>query len=190
MSKVKDYVEPMSNKEILQAFVQTLSDSNCKEAYQLLRERYDRSKVRMLHLNENGEVDDKGLVRLRPKELERMLANCGEYKTYWLIKKLHIYLADLKERASVERGEARQRWKKYQKISHYLRLTKGWVAKVYEEEAVPAIRQSQSIDFYSISCEEEAEKYLATIPPHLRGNNPEVEWILLKYPSLKKYIVE
>lgn len=186
MSKVKEYKENLTNKEILQAFVQTLSDKNCKEAYQILRERYDRSKVRMLRLNEDGEVDDKGLVRLRPKELERLLATCGEYKAYWLIKKLHRYLVDLKERASIERGEARSRWKKYQKISHYLRLTKGWVAQCYDEEVKPQIRTVQEIDFYSIQCEEEAEKYLSTIPAHLWAGNPEVEWLLTQYPNLTK----
>ena len=70
MPKVKDYEEKLTAKEILQAFVSTLSEKNCKEAYRLLRERYDKSKVRMLTLNREGVPVVDGLVRLRPKEME------------------------------------------------------------------------------------------------------------------------
>ena len=59
---IKDYEEKLTAKEILQAFVSTLSEKNCKEAYRLLRERYDKSKVRMLTLNREGVPVPDGMI--------------------------------------------------------------------------------------------------------------------------------
>lgn len=179
----------LTSKEVLQGFIQTLSERQCKEAFQFLREKYDRSKVRMVRLNVNGEEDDMGLVRLRPKELEKLLLADGEYKFYWKVKKLHTYLEDLKARAEVEAGEARQRWKTYEKISHYYRLSKGWVEECFKTEAHPPARPTETIDFYSIANIDEARRYLDTIPKTLWHNNAEVEWIIMKYPTLKEEII-
>lgn len=185
MPKVKDFEPKLSDKEILQAFVSTLSEKNCKEAYRLLRERYDKSKVRMLCLNRDGVVDQaNGLVRLRPKEFETLLATMGEYQFHWKIAKLYDWLYQLQDRAKIE-APAKKMWKQYSKISHMYRLQKGWVDEAYKREANPPPECREEIDFYSISSEEEALRYLQTLPERLRIGSPEVEFLLLRYPKLK-----
>lgn len=184
MPKVKEYVEKLTAKETLQAFVSTLSESNCKEAYRLLRERYDRSKVRMLMLNREGIPSPEGLVRLRPKEMERLLATEGEYKFHWKVAKLYDWLEELQERAKIE-PPARRMWKQYSKISHCYRLQKGWVDEAYKREANPPPSEMDCIDFYSINSEEEALRYIQTLPASLRVGSPEIEFLVARYPKLK-----
>lgn len=188
MSKVKDYEPKLTNKEILQAFVSTLSEKNCKEAYRLLRERYDKSKVRMLLLNKEGVVDNiNGLVRLRPKEMETLLATEGEYKFHWKVSRLYDWLSELSERAKVE-APAKRMWKQYTKISHFYRLQKGWVNDAYNREATPPPSELETVDFYSITSEEEALRYINTLPQSLRVGSPEVEFLILRYPKLKEIL--
>lgn len=186
MSKIKDYEPKLSDKEILQAFVSTLSEKNCKEAYKLLRERYDKSKVRMLLLNRDGVVDPiNGLVRLRPKEMERLLATEGEYQFHWKVMRLYDWLAELQERAKIE-VTARRMWKQYSKISHAYRLQKGWVDDAYRREANPPPSCREEIDFYSITSEEEALRYIETIPDSLKIGSPEIEYLVLRWPKLRE----
>ena len=186
MPRVKDYEPKLSDKEILQAFVSTLSEKNCKEAYKLLRERYDKSKVRMLLLNRDGVVDPiNGLVRLRPKEMERLLATEGEYQFHWKVMKLYDWLAELQERAKIE-TTARRMWKQYSKISHAYRLQKGWVDDAYRREANPPPSCREEIDFYSITSEEEALRYIETIPDSLKIGSPEIEYLVLRWPKLRE----
>ena len=186
MPKVKDFEQKLTAKEILQAFVSTLSEKNCKEAYRLLRERYDKSKVRMLLLNREGIPDDvHGLVRLRPKELETLLATEGEYKFHWKVTKLYDWLAELSERAKIE-APARRMWRQYTKISHFYRIQKGWVDEAYKREATPPPDALDTIDFYEINSEEEALRYIQTIPPNVRVGSPEIEFLVLRYPKLKE----
>ena len=188
MPKVKDFEPKLSDKEILQAFVSTLSEKNCKEAYKLLKERYDKSKVRMLFLNRDGAVDNtNGLVRLRPKEFETLLATMGEYQFHWKVARLYDWLAELRERAKIE-APAKKMWKQYSKISHMYRLQKGWVDDVYKLEANPPPSCREEIDFYSITSEEEALIYLETLPKHLRVGSPEVEFIILRSPKLREVL--
>lgn len=184
MPKVKEYVEKLTAKETLQAFVSTLSEANCKEAYRLLRERYDRSKVRMLTLNRDGTVDVNGLVRLRPKEMERLLATEGEYKFHWKVARLHDWLEELHERAKIE-PPAKRMWKQYSKISHTYRLQKGWVDEAYKREANPPPSEMNLVDFYSIDTEEQAYVYIRSMPEALRIGSPEVEFLVARYPKLK-----
>lgn len=185
MAKVKDYEPKLTAKETLQAFVSTLSEKNCKEAYRLLRERYDKSKVRMLTLNREGIPDINGLVRLRPKEMETLLATEGEYKFHWKVAKLYDWLAELSERAKIE-APAKRMWKQYTKISHFYRIQKGWVNDAYNREATPPPSEMNNIDFYSISSEEEALRYINLLPEAIRVGSPEVEFLVLRYPKLKE----
>ena len=81
---------------------------------------------------------------------------------------------------------ARQRLKEYNKISHYYRLTKGWVAKRFEEENPQAATSpvNETLCFQDISNEEQAQRYINELPSPLRINNPEVEFLLVQYPNL------
>ena len=150
----------------------------------MLRERFDISRPRILRVTSDGTVDSNGLVRLRPVELDKLLKTCGEYKFRWLINKLHTYLEELKERGEVE-PDAKRRFKQYQKISHYYKLTKGWVAIRYNAEGIQApTTKKTSKDFYSINSMEDAQEYIDTLPPELRIDNPEIDWLISVYPTL------
>ena len=179
----KTTTKGMDNRSILQAYIQTLSDKKCKEAYQILRERYDITRPKIIRLNAEAKPDGSGKVRLREKELERLLKTCGEYKFRWLVAKLHSYLDSLEERGECE-AECKRRLKKYGTISHYHKLSKGWVAEAYAKEVVPTRRDKEFVDFYSISNEEEAFIYVNQLPPSLRINSPEVEYLMTRYPKL------
>lgn len=150
----------------------------------MLRERFDVKRPKVLRLNADGEVDNNGLVRLRAGELEKLIQTSGEYKFRWLINKLHKYLEDLKERSESE-PDARRRFRQYQKISHYYKLTKGWVAIRYNAEGIqsPSAKKVTK-DFYSINSMEEAQEYINSLPPELRIDNPEIDWLVGVYPTL------
>lgn len=174
----------LTYQEILTSYILTLSESKCQEAYQMLRERFDVKRPKVLRLNADGEVDNNGLVRLRAGELEKLIQTSGEYKFRWLINKLHKYLEDLKERSESE-PDARRRFRQYQKISHYYKLTKGWVAIRYNAEGIqsPSAKKVTK-DFYSINSMEEAQEYINSLPPELRVDNPEIDWLVGVYPTL------
>ena len=184
MARKKKSESGLTYQEILTSYILTLSENKCQEAYQLLRERFDVSRPRMVRLNKDGVVDTSGLVRLRPGELDKLMKTCGEYKFIWLINKLHTYLEELKERGEAE-PDARRRFKQYQKISHYYKLTKGWVAIRYNAEGIQAPATSKTTrDFYSICSMEEAQEYIDSLPPELRVDNPEIDWLVSVYPLL------
>lgn len=171
--------------EVLIGYVSTLPEGKCKEAYLILRERFDVVRPRIIKLNALGEEDKNGRVRLRAGELEKLITTTSEYKFHWLINKLHSYLDNLAERAESE-APCKRRLREYEKISHYYKLTKGWVAQSYANEATPPryTKEPKAIDFYSIKTEDEAVTYVASLAPNLRINNPEVEWLTGVYPTL------
>ena len=184
MGKKKEKVT-LSPLEILTSYVSTLPESKCKEAYMILRERFDIVRPKIVKLNASGEEDRNGRVRLRAGELEKLLTTTSNFKFHWLINKLHSYLDNLAERAESE-APCKRRLREYEKISHYYKLTKGWVAQAYLTEATPPKynREPNVIDFYSIENEAQAKAYLKSIPAELRINNPEVEWLVSIYPRL------
>ena len=184
MAKKKQSVE-LNPSEVLSNYISTLSESKCKEAYQLLRERFDIVRPRIVRLNAEGQQDKNGRVRLRTGELEKLVQTTSEYKFHWLINKLHTYLDKLAEKAESE-APYKRKLKEYDKISHYYKLTKGWVAQAYLNEANPPkyLREPDVPDFYSIQNETQAKKYIDSLPPELRINNPEIEWLVGQYPSL------
>lgn len=179
MSKVK-----LTDREILESYITTLSDSKIKEAYQLLRERFDIKRPRIVKLNINGEASNLGRVRLRKGELEKLLKNTSPYKFKWLVSTLHSYLDDLSEKAQYD-ANLKRRLRQYERTSHYYKLTKGWVAQKYMLEAqANEPSKKNGLDFYAIDTKQQAEEYIKSLPPWLRIDNPEIEYLVAKYPDL------
>ena len=177
-------VKGLTDREVLTSYIITLSDNKCKEAYQILREHFDIKRPRMVKLNAEGVADPNGRVRLRQGELKKLRDKCGEYKFLWLVNTLHNYITDLEARAACD-SNLRRRLKEYQRISHYYKMTKGWVAQKYVIEGAPgAPKEPKGLDFYSISSLEDARKYVASLPRYLRIDNPEIEYLVSKYPEL------
>lgn len=175
----------LTAKETLIAYVSTLSEKNAMEAYQILLERFDIHRARCLKFNRQGIQDVNGKVRLTSKEYQRILEELGDLYFHRTVEILYDYIVYLEEKAPYELV-ARQRLKEYNKISHYYRLTKGWVAKRFEEENPQATTSpaNKTLCFQDISNEEQAQRYINELPSPLRINNPEVEFLLVQYPNL------
>lgn len=187
MGKKRKPEDKLTSAQVLQNYIATLPESKCKEAYMVLRERFDIVRPKIIKLNAEGVRDGNGRVRLRQGELDKLMKTTSDYKFHWLIFKLHNYLDFLAEKAESE-APAKRKLREYEKISHYHKLTKGWVAQAYDKEATPPKynREPNTLDFYSIKTEAQAKRYIEDLPPELRINNPEIEWLVSVYPGLLK----
>ena len=77
-----------------------------------------------------------------------------------------------------------KRLKEYNKISHYYKMTKGWVAKRYEEEhptsgACPP--QEDTLNFEDVTNKAQAITFINSIPKHLRFDNQEITFLMFEY---------
>lgn len=177
-----------TNKEILIGYISTLTDNQSKEAYQILLERFNPKRARIIKFTREGIQATNGKVRLTPKEYERIIAQCGEIYFHRAVEVLYDYIVHLEERSVCE-SLTRQRLREYNKISHYYKLTKGWVAeKVTQEMNINSQPTSnpynESLNFYDIETLEQAKEYIKSIPIELRPDNPEIEYLTVKFPTL------
>ena len=177
-----------TNQEVLLGFVATLKDGQCKEAYQMLLERFNPKRARIMKFNREAIQSVQGKVRLTPRQYEMILENCGEVYFHRAVEILYDYIVHLEERADSE-VVARRRLKEYNSISHYYKLTKGWVAQRVTDEmnVQPEATQSlynESLNFYDIETLEQAREYINQLPNELRINNPEVEFLCNRFPEL------
>lgn len=182
MAKTKDTKQ--SDRETLIAYISTLSDKKCKEAYQILLERFEIHRARCLTFNREG-IETKppeGKIRLTPNEFDRVLNEYGEQGFHELCEILYDYIVNLEERA-VSEVVARTRLKNYQKISHYYKLTKGWVAQRYTEAhpELAIINENPPLSFGLIKTKGQAIEYIKSIPNELRFDNPEIVYLVQAY---------
>jgi len=173
-----------TSKEVLIAYCTTLSEKKCKEAYQVLLERFEIHKARCLTFSRGG-VETKppeGKIRLTPNQFNMILETYGEQGFHRLCEILYDYIVYLEERAPIE-VTARRRLKEYQTISHYYKLTKGWVAERYEQEhPVPTTKlENECLSFEDINSKSDAIKFIKSIPSHLRMDNKEIAFLVMYY---------
>lgn len=176
-----------SDREILIAYITTLPDKYMKEIYQILTERYDIHRAKYILLNREG-VQAKapeGKVRLRPYQMERLIAGYGEQGFHRLVEIFWDYLDYLEKNTEcVVRGK--QKLKELQVISHYHILGKGWVAEKFVRENPQGCytlqdEQEQYIDFYDIDNKAKAIKFIQQTPIELRFDNQEIIYLVDKY---------
>lgn len=180
----------LSSKETLIAYVSTLSEGKCKIAYQALQERFEIHRKRNLLFNREGieALAPDGKVRLTPNQYQKVLEIYGELGFHRLVEILYDYIVNLEERAPVE-VTAKQRLKTYQSISHYYKMTQGWVAQRYEQEH-PEFLESKpkmvQIEFKDIDNKSKAIEYINSIPKHLRYENMEIDFLIAQYNISKE----
>lgn len=177
-----------TNKEILIGYITTLTDNQSKEAYQILLERFNPKRARIIKFTREGIQATNGKVRLTPREYERIIEQCGEIYFHRAVEVLYDYIVHLEERSVCE-SLTRQRLREYNKISHYYKLTKGWVAERITQEmninSQPTSNPyNESLNFYDIETLEQAKEYIKSIPIELRPDNPEIEYLTVKFPTL------
>ena len=172
-------------KDTLIAYCSTLSEKNCKIAFQLLQERFEIHRKKHLLFNRAGveATSPEGKVRLTPNQYKMLLEEYGELGFHRMCELLYDYIVHLEERAECELV-ARQRLKEYSKISHYYKMTKGWVAKRYEEENPTrgnSEPQEDTLNFEDVSNKTQAIKFIKSIPSHLRFDNQEITFLMFEY---------
>lgn len=188
MKKDKVKIPKLTNKETLIGYVGTLNEAQAKEAYQILLERFSCKRARVIKFNRNGIQDTSGRVRLTPREYERLIEEYGELYFHRVVEILDDYIAYLEERGESE-AHIKRRLREYQRISHYYKLTKGWVAERYKQEhninsEAISNRYNNSLSVWDIETLEQAREYLNKIPSALRINNPEIDYLYQKFPQL------
>lgn len=173
-----------SDRETLTAYISTLSNKKCKEAYQILLERFEIHRARCLTFNREGKEakPPEGKIRLTPNQFTSIIETYGELGFHELCEILYDYIIHLEERAPAE-TIARRRLKEYQKISHYYKLTKGWVAQRYSERhpEVAITNEKEPLRFEQIQTKSQAIEYIKSIPTHLRFNDPEITYLMMNY---------
>lgn len=177
--------EKLTSREALIAYCSTLNDKNCKIGLQLLQERFETHRKKHLLFNRAGleAKAPEGKVRLTPSQYKMILEEYGELGFHRMVELLYDYIVHLEERAECELV-ARQRLKEYNKISHYYKMTKGWVAKRYEEEhptsgACPP--QEDTLNFEDVTNKAQAITFINSIPKHLRFDNQEITFLMFEY---------
>lgn len=182
-------IPKLTAKETLVGYTGTLTEKQAKEAYQMLLERFSSKRARVIKLNRNGVQDPiGGKVRLTPREYERLIEEKGELYFHRVIEILYDYICYLEDRAESE-VTTRRRLKEYQRISHYYKLTKGWVAERYNQEhniqtEATSTPYNNSLSVWDIETLEQAQTFYNELPNELKINNPEVEYLATRFPGL------
>lgn len=151
-------------------------------------ERFSPKRARVIKFLREGIQSPFGKVRLTPRQYDLIIEQLGEIYFHRAVEILYDYIVYLEERAETE-VVARRRLREYNKISHYYKLTKGWVAeRVTQEMNINSEGTSnpvnESLNFYDIETLEQAQQYINELPRELRVNNPEVEFLIAKYPQI------
>lgn len=180
-------INKLTSKETLLGYVGTLTETQAKEAYQILLERFSCKRARVIKFNREGIQDKDGKIRLTPREYERVLEEQGEVYFHRAVEMLFDYLASLEERAECD-SQLRQRLRYYNRISHYQKITKGWVAQRISEEDIKSGAGTKPankiLNVYDIETLDEAIQYINELPNSLRINNPDIEYLMLRFPQL------
>ena len=89
-----------TNKEILLAFCNTLSEANSIKAYKLLTEEFEIRRPVVLKFNRDGIEDKKeGKVRLRRQDVAKITELLGEKYLLLAIQIMNDYIAYLEQQA-------------------------------------------------------------------------------------------
>jgi hypothetical protein len=179
-----------TNKEILLAFCNTLSEANSIKAYKLLTEEFEIRRPVVLKFNRDGVEDKKeGKVRLRRQDVGKITELLGEKYLLLAIQIMYDYISYLEQQAPYD-ATKRRKLRDLKTRNHYIDLTRGWVAEKIEKN-YPAINRSLDIETLSledVKTLEQARTFVKQLPSYLRINNPEVDLLVMKYPELLEEI--
>lgn len=179
-----------TNKEILLAFCNTLSEANSIKAYKLLTEEFEIRRPVVLKFNRDGVEDKKeGKVRLRRQDVGKITELLGEKYLLLAIQIMYDYISYLEQQAPYD-ATKRRKLRDLKTRNHYIDLTRGWVAEKIEKN-YPAINRSLDVETLSledVKTLEQARTFVKQLPSYLRINNPEVDLLVMKYPELLEEI--
>ena len=143
-----------SNKDILQGYIQTLSDEDCKEIYYYIT-GYKESSGKYLEFDR---------VKLTQGQYDKLIFLWGKDKTDCCIDILNNWL--------IKKGD---KVKPY--LSHYKSIM-GWVESVYyRSHPIEKVERFNS----SIDTTWKARKYINSIPKELRSDDSEVKFLVERF---------
>lgn len=188
--QLKLKIQKPTAKETLTAYVQTLTEKQSKEAYQLLLERFDCKRARVIKFDRNGvqQTNNLGKVRLTKGEYDRVIQQFGDIYFHRAVEILYDYISNLEVRAESE-SIARRRLKEYQRISHYYKITKGWVnerviIELNNNSKNNSKSYNETLSVWDIETLQDAQRFIDELPNELKINNPEVEYLMVRFPNL------
>ena len=155
----------MQSKEILQAYINTLTDRECKTIYLMLKD-LENSKGKYEYYDEDANKSKDGIIKLTPKQYHNILNRWGIDKTKECFKLLAKYLASGKK----------------VKAAHYT-LLNGWIETQYNQTHKQRGRQPKhiAIKFEDVKSKAQARVYVAQVPPELRTVDAYVEYLVNRY---------
>lgn len=156
----------MNSKEVLLAYINTLSDRECKKIYLMLKDTDKMSKARYEYYNDKAEPMEGGLIKLTPVQFHALVNSWGMDKVKGCFKILYNYL---KEEKKV--------------LTPHYRLLRGWVETHYLKKLNQHNRPPVhlAIRFDEIKTKAQARIYVAQVPPELRGYDVNVEYLVNRY---------
>lgn len=177
-----------TNKEILQAYIQTLTNLQCKKAYMMLREEFSPDRSKYIRYNRLGELDETGLVKLKKAQATRLFNNFGEFAVKWKIKTLHDYIEYL-EAHKDESSQMRAKWRRYRDGDHYAVMARGWVHdKFLQENPQPTL--PKRIDIFDVKSAADANLFIEQEGLENLSDSPELEYIINKFPSIRDRVLK
>lgn len=153
----------MNSKDILIAYINTLSDKDCKNIYLLLKE-IEGNKGKYELYNSKGEKDSAGLVKLTPKQYHVLYEKWGPEKIAFCFETLTNYLKSNKK----------------VKASHYT-LLNGWVETLYLSKNKKHRRKVLPIRFEDVKTKAQARLYVANVPETMRSDDVYVGYLVNKW---------
>ena len=155
----------MNSKDILLAYINTLTDKECKKIYLMLKE-LEVAKGKYEYYNSDGVVSKDGIIKLTPKQFHNIFYRWGEDKVKACFKMLEDYL---------------QSGKKV-KASHYT-LLNGWIETQYlaKQRKVGRPRTTLTVRFEDVKSKAQARLYVASVPEHNRSDDVYVNYLVNRY---------
>lgn len=174
----------LTNKEILIAYCNTLSESASQKAYVILQEEFGTRKIKYMKFDGTGTECKNGVVRLRKQDYNKIIAEYGLEYFLQACTKMAGYIQFLQDNEEYN-PKYKRTLRDLKTRNHYIDITKGWIARDLDAEGCKRNKQSKcDIDFFDIENPTQAREYISHIPKELRVNNYEVEFLFNKYPEL------
>lgn len=185
---MKKTIPSFSNKEILIALCNSLSEKQAKEAYTMLTQYFNIKRVHFKRFNKLMEEDSKGMIRLRAFDYDKLIKIFGLPMCKNIFQIWGNYLEYLEQHKEQE-SSFKRKLREYYTHNHYRFMVQDWV--IQKAETLSEGNSSpynKGIDFFDINNIKEAREYIKTIPSALRINNSEIDFLVTAYPELLKEI--
>lgn len=170
--------------DLLIDIVMNLTPLQAKNLYTELSARYSRRSRTKLY-NENGELDNKGKVRLTEYQYKALRTDYGDTFIKRAFGELTQYIKFLEDNQETN-TKYKSKLRDYNSKTH-MNFFKdgGWV---YEKckQYICTDRIKIAINPYEIEDFNTAVEYIRSIPKDIRDNAFDVKMLMMKFPELKE----